>query len=144
MKKYLIISILGLFLLAFWAPDVMAPVKKFQAPDHYLNLSFFVFHPLSVGYKHLIGRNFYLTGNLDYVSSDTDLLVQAGAAYMIPAKILFFRFYGGSGMEVTRNHGYTYPYLMVGTNFWILYTEVVHPLQNNKEPNYRFGFSISF
>jgi len=144
MKKHLIIGLLGFCLLAFWVPDAIAHGKRFSAPDHYLNLSFFVFHPVSVGYKHLVGRSVYLTGNLDYVRSQEDLLFQAGAAYMIPAKILFFRFYGGGGMEVSRNRGNMYPYVMVGTNFWILYTEVVHPLQSNKEPGYRFGFSISF
>jgi hypothetical protein len=144
MKKHLITGFLGFFVLTFCVPYAFAHGKTFRAPEHYLNLSFFVFHPVSVGYKQLVAQNIYLTGNLDYIHSEEDLLFQAGAAYMIPAKILFFRFYGGGGMEFSRNRGYMYPYVMAGTNFWFLFTEVAYPLRSNEEPLYRFGFSISF
>jgi hypothetical protein len=144
MKKYLIIVLSGFCLLAFCVSDAFAHGKRFHSPEHYLNLSLFVFHPASLGYKHLLAQNIYLTGNLDYIRSEEDLLFQAGAAYMIPAKILFFRFYGGGGMEFSRNRGYLYPYVMAGTNFWFLFTEAAYPLRSNEEPLYRFGFSISF
>jgi hypothetical protein len=81
---------------------------------------------------------------MDYVSSETDLLFQAGAAYVLPRKILVFRLYGGGGIEISRNHGFMYPYVVAGTKFLFLYGEIVHPLQSHSTPNYRFGFSFSF
>lgn len=131
-------------IIAFSASDAIAGKRRSRAPDHYINVSLFLFHPWSVGYKHCITRNVYLTGNMDYIDSDRDLLFQMGAAYMIPTKFLIFRFYGGGGMEFSRNHGDMYPYVVVGTNFWILFTELVHPMQSGRDPGYRFGFSFSF
>jgi len=143
MKKYLTISILGFFILTSGATDIFAKSKRFQAPENYVTFSFFI-QPYSFGYKHSIYRNVYLTGNMDYESSDADLLFQAGAVYMIPRKILFFRLYGGGGLEISRNRGVMYPYVTVGTNFWFLYAEICHPLEKEETPGYRFGFSFSF
>jgi len=143
MKKYLTISILGLLILTFGATDIFAKSKRFQAPENYVTFSFFI-HPFSVGYKHRVAGNIFLTGNMDYVNSDADLLFRAGAAYMIPRKILLFRLYGGGGLEMSRNRGVMYPYVGVGTNFWFLYAEIYHPLEKEKTPGYRFGFSFSF
>lgn len=144
MKKYITVSFLVISIIVFSANDTFARGKKFKASDHYLNLSLFIFYPASIGYKHLVSRNMYLTGNLDYVDCDKDLLCQTGAAYMIPRKILFLRVYGGGGLEFSRNHGYLYPYVMIGSNFWILFTEIVHPLRSERDPRYRLGFSFSF
>lgn len=144
MKKCMKVSLLGMFILLLAVPGVFARGKKFRPAENYLNLSLFVFYPCSIGYKHLATNNIYLTGNLDYVSDESDLLFQAGAAYMIPRKFSIFRFYGGGGMEFSRNKGYLYPYVMAGTNFWVFFTEIVHPLRNNKSPGYRLGFSFSF
>jgi hypothetical protein len=144
MKKCMKISLLGMLILLLAVPGAFARGKKFRPAENYLNLSLFVFYPCSIGYKHLAIRNIYLTGNLDYDSDESDLLLQAGAAYMIPRKFAIFRFYGGGGMEFSRNNGYLYPYVMAGTNFWVFFTEIVHPLRNNKSPGYRLGFSLSF
>ena len=144
MKKLITISLLGVLILLLAAPGTFARGKRFRPTENYLNLSLFVFYPVSIGYKHLATGNIYLTGNLDYVSDESDLLFQAGTVYMIPRKFLIFRFYGGGGMEFSRNNGYLYPYVMAGTNFWIFFTEIVHPLRNNKSPGYRLGFSFSF
>ncbi len=143
MKKHLTIGILALFILISCATDTFASSRRFQAPDNYVTFSFFI-HPVSVGYKHRVTGNVFLTGNMDYVNSDADLLFQAGAAYMIPRKILFFRLYGGGGLEMSRNRGVMYPYVGVGTKFWFLYAEINHPLEKERTPTYRFGFSFSF
>lgn len=144
MKKILIAGLSGLCLLVLCLAEAYPHGREFHAPDKVLNLSFFVFHPISVGYKHHVGRNVFLTANLDYIRSENDLLFQAGAAYMIPARVLMFRFYGGGGIEAARNRSQLYPYVMVGTNFWFLFSEVAYPLRSNMEPLYRFGFKISF
>jgi hypothetical protein len=144
MKKYVALGFLGLALMALTSSDAFAKCRRGRTPERYVNLSFFFFQPLDVGYKQRVAPNVYLTGNMDYEPDEKDLRFQAGAAYMIPHKILFFRLYGGGGVEFSRNKGYMYPYVAVGTNFWILYTEIVHPLRAGREPTYRFGLSLAF
>ena len=143
MKKYLTIFILSLLIIVFCTQNTFARVKRVEMPKNYLTFSF-VIHPASVGYKHLIAENIYLTTNLDYVHSDSELYFQSGAAYMIPYKFLIFRFYGGSGLQFSRNHGYQSPYVMLGTKIWIFYTEIVYFMQRHETPGYRLGFIASF
>ena len=146
MKKYLMVGSVGLLLLAYCAMDVSAGHRRSRvnrAPDNFVTFSCFI-NPLSLGYQHKLTGNLFLTGNMDYVRSDSDLLFRGGAAYMLPRKILFFRLYGGGGIEMSRNHGYMYPYVMAGTKFFFLYAEIVHPMQSHSTPNYRLGFSFSF
>jgi hypothetical protein len=146
MKKSLTVALMGLLVFAFCAADTYAGHRRsrpYRSPDNFVTFSCFI-NPLSLGYQHRLTGNLFLTGNMDYVGSESDLMFQAGAAYMIPRKILFFRFYGGGGVEMSRNHGYMYPYAMAGTKFFFLYAEIVHPMQSNSTPNYRFGFSFSF
>ncbi len=146
MKKILPVGIIGLLLISFCATDSYAKHRRsrsYQSPDNFVTFSFFI-QPVSVGYKHRLTGNVFLIGNMDYVSSESDLLFQAGAAYMLPRKILFFRLYGGGGIEMSRNHGYMYPFVMAGTKFLFLYAEIVHPMQSHSTPTYRFGFSFSF
>jgi hypothetical protein len=146
MKKYLTIGLMGFLVFAFCATDTFADRRRsqpYQSPDNFVTFSFFI-NPVSLGYQHRLSGNLFLIGNMDYVSSESDLLFQAGAAYMLPRKILFFRLYGGGGIEMSRNHGYMYPYVMAGTKFFFLYAEIVHPMQSHSTPNYRFGFSFSF
>ncbi|MGB8952930.1 MAG: hypothetical protein WCC06_09750 [Candidatus Aminicenantales bacterium] len=144
MKKCLSIGLLGLVILMLSFSSTEARTRYYSPADNYLNVSLFLLHPLSVGYKHQVRTNFFLTGNMDYSSQEKDLLFQAGAAYMIPKKFLIFRFYGGGGVEFSRNNGYSYPYVSIGTNFWVLYSEIVHPLRSSSEPGFRFGFSLAF
>jgi len=146
MRKFLTIGLLGLLVMAFCATDTFADHRRsrsVQSPDNFVTFSFFI-NPVSLGYQHRLSGNLFLVGNMDYVRSESDLLFQAGAAYMLPRKILFFRLYGGGGIEMSRNHGYMYPYVMAGTKFLFLYAEIVHPMQSHSTPNYRLGFSFSF
>ncbi len=143
MKKYFVAGLLGFFLVGLASANDSVHQSRYRTPENFLTFSFF-FHPLSVGYKHLTFSNVYLTTNLDYLRSESDLRLQAGAAYMIPRKIFIFRLYGGGGLEYSRNHGYMYPYIMIGTNFWILNWDIIHPLRSHESPEYRFGFSFSF
>jgi hypothetical protein len=146
MKKILTFGLMGLMIFALCATDSFAKhrrSKSYYPPDNFVTFSFFI-HPVSLGYKHRLTGNMFLTGNVDYVSSEADLLFQVGAAYMLPRKILFFRLYGGGGIEMSRNHGYMYPYVVAGTKFLFFYAEIIHPLQSHSVPNYRFGFSFTF
>ena len=146
MKRFLMVGMMGLLIFTFCAASGFAEHKgsrSFQSKNHFVTFSFFI-NPLSLGYKHRMDGNVFLTGNMDYVSSDSDLLFRIGAAYVMPRKILIFRLYGGGGIAMSRNRGYRHPYVMVGTNFFFLYTEIVHPLQSHSTPTYRFGFSFKF
>jgi hypothetical protein len=146
MKKLLMICLMGMLIAGFFTADAFAEHRRYRAyraPDNFVTFSCFI-NPLSLGYQHRLTGNLFLTGNMDYVSSETDLLFRGGAAFMLPRKILFFRLYGGGGIELSRNHGYMYPYVMAGTKFFFLYAEIVHPMQSQSSPNYRLGFSFSF
>jgi len=143
MKKYLIIIFLWLLLVGIFAIDGMAHSKKTNNPDNYLSFSFFI-TPLSVGLKHQLSKSIFLTGNMDYIGHDQNLIFQGGLAYMIPRKIWIFRFYGGGGIEYSRNDYQTAPYVMVGTKLWIVHFDIVHLLWRGTTPAYRLGFMFSF
>lgn len=143
MKHKVTITLVSLLLMGFCAQVSEASANKNQLADNYLTFSF-VINPVSVGYKRQVARNFYFTGNVDYVNADGDLYIQGGGAYMIPRKFWIFWFYGGGGWQFSRNHGYQFPYMTLGTRVWILSWEVVYPIQRGEETGYRFGFSIAF
>ena len=143
MKKYSIIIFLWFLLMGVFAVDSMAHSKKTGNPDNYLSLSFFI-SPFSVGLKHQLTKSIYVTGNMDYIGHDQNLIFQGGLAYMIPRKILIFRFYGGGGIEYSRNDYRADPYIMVGTKLWIIHFDMVHLLRQGATPGYRLGFMFSF
>ena len=143
MKKVLIISVLGAAIILASSSGAFAKTQKSSTPKNYLTLSFFL-RPASLGYKHHLFDNLYATGNLDYRSSTKDLEFQVGAAYFIPRKILIFRLYGGGGYQFSRNKGYQYPYVSIGTQFFFFFSEIIHPLRGGMDPQGRFGFFFKF
>ena len=143
MKKILLISLLILLFILLSMADLQARQRRCSPSDSYLTLSCFQ-KPMGVGLKQRLFDNVYLAGNLDYLSSVSDLEFQVGAIYVIPHKILIFRFYGGGGFQLSRNLGYQYPYVTLGTNFLFFFSEVIHPLNQGLEPKYRFGLSFKF
>jgi hypothetical protein len=143
MKKTLMIGLISLLLMGICVDDTLASSKKSQLSNNYLSFSF-VIHPVSVGYKRQVARSFFFTGNVDYVGDNNDLYFQAGGAYMVPRKFWIFWFYGGGGWQFSRNHGYQFPYLTLGTRVWIFSWEVTYPLQRGEETGSRFGFTIAF
>ena len=143
MKKLIMIALLVVFVVLLFTATGFARGRKHSTPGHFLTFSFFI-NPVNIGYKHRLSDNVYATANLDYRSSITDLELQTGAVYLVPRKILIFQLYGGGGIQLSRNEGYQYPYLTVGTNFLFLFTEIIHPLEKGMEPKYRFGFSFKF
>jgi len=143
MKKFILIGLMAVFILLLFATEIQARQRHFSASKSYLTLTCFQ-KPKGVGLKQHLFSNIYFTGNMDYLPSVSDLEFQVGALYMIPHKILIFRFYGGAGVQVSRNMGYKYPYVTLGTNFLFFFSEVIHPLERSQEPGYRFGLSFKF
>lgn len=143
MKKYRLVVLFVWMIGVFGVSNTFAHGKKPEVPDRNLTFSF-VIHPVSVGYKHRVASSTYLTTNLDYVDDKNDICFQVGAAYMIPRKFWIFWFYGGTGLQFSRNHAYQHPYVTLGTRFWILYSEVVYPIQRAGDTGFRFGFSVTF
>jgi hypothetical protein len=143
MKKYRIIVLFVLMTGMLAVPNLFAHGKKPEVPNHNLTFSF-VINPASVGYKHRVANSTYLTTNLDYASDRNDITFQVGAGYMIPRKFWIFWFYGGAGLQFSRNQAYQHPYITLGTRFWILYSEVVYPIQRGEDTCFRFGFSVTF
>lgn len=143
MKKLFSISLLGILLIVMSTSGMFARYHRDSSPNNFLTFSFFL-KPVSFGYKLRLFNNFYATGNMDYQKSTSDLEFQAGAVYLFPVKIIIFRFYAGGGYQLSRNEGYQYPYVMVGTNFIFLFSEVIYPMETRMDPKYRFGLSIKF
>jgi hypothetical protein len=143
MKKTIILMTAFSLFFCLIVTELPAKPRKHSLPDNYLTFTFFV-NPAGIGLKHHLGSHIYASGALDYRDSDSDLRLRTGAVYFFPKKILMFYLYTGGGIQLSRNDGYQYPYVTVGTNFLFLYTEMIHPLQNRMKPEYRFGFSFKF
>jgi hypothetical protein len=143
MKNRLLALLLGILIILFSANEIWAKPQRPYPSRNYLDFSWF-FKPTSLGLKARVFSHFYLTGNLDYRESVDDLEFHAGAVYMFPVKILIFRLYAGGGYQFSRNYGYQYPYVTVGTHFMFLFSEVVYPMETAVDPKYRFGLSIKF
>ncbi len=143
MKKRFLSFLIGILIILFSASGILAESHRNYPDKNYLNVSWF-FKPTSFGLKARLFGNVYATGNLDYRQSVDDLEFQAGAVYMFPMKILIFRFYTGGGYQFSRNEGYQYPYVTIGTNFLFLFSEVIYPMETAADQKYRFGLSFKF
>lgn len=143
MKKLFMATLLIILMMVMCTGDVFAKSSRREPAQNYLTFSWLL-RPASLGLKHHLGGNVYLTGNLDYKSSINDLEFQAGAVYLFPMKIIIFKLYSGGGFQFSRNEGYQCPYVMVGTHFWFLFSDVVYPLDSGGSNTYRFGLSIKF
>jgi hypothetical protein len=143
MKKITAIAGLVLILVLGSAIPAAGRSRHLQPAKNFLTFSF-VINPSQLGYKHHMGKNLYATGDLLYQQENSELLFRVGGAYFLPVKVLFFRFYGSTGYQFARNNGNEFPYVAVGTHFWFLFSEVLHPLENRASPEYRLGFSVRF
>jgi len=144
MKKTLALSVTVTLILLLSSNFALSSPHKNSTPTSFLTLSF-SFKPISIGYKHQLFDHVYAAGNFEYRRSETDLEFRAGAEYLIPRKILFFRLYGGGGIQFSRNEGYQYPYLVLGTTFFgLFFYEFIHPLESMMEARSRFGLRLKF
>ena len=143
MKKITVITGLALMLILGSTIQASEHRRHIQPTKNYLTFSF-VINPSQIGYKQHLGKNLYATGELLYQQENSDLIFRVGGAYYLPIKVLFFRFYGSTGYQFARNNGNEFPYVAVGTHFWFLFSEVLHPLENQASPEYRLGFSVRF
>jgi len=143
MKRLLLKGMLGILVVLVISSGMPARTYRRPAADNFLTFSCFI-QPLSFGYKHRVHDYLYANTNLDYIRSDSDLEFRLGAEYLFPRKIIIFKLYGGGGLQFSRNEGYQYPYVAIGTNFLFLFAEIIHPLKSEMGPKYRAGFSFTF
>jgi len=144
MKKLLSILSLSLLILLLASNGLLAKYHGHKGtPKNFITFSWFL-KPASLGLKHRLFSNIYVTGNVDYRSAVNDLEFQTGAVYLIPRKFVIFWLYTGGGYQFSRNEGYQYPYLTVGTNFIFFFSDVVYPMESGLSPKYRFGLSFKF
>lgn len=142
MKKALIIVIIvTLTILA--AEFLAAATHDSCTPGSFINL-YKSNGNIAAGLKQQVFRNIYASGNVQYFNSASDLELQAGAVYMLPHKVLFFRLYGGTGLQMSRNEGFQYPYIVLGTDFLFFFSEAIYPLKSELGPKFRGGFSFHF
>ena len=113
------------------------------APGSFINLYTLDSH-IAAGLKERVFGRFYAQGNVQFRDASSDLEIQAGMSYLLPVKVLFFRFYGGAGLQFSRNEGYQYPYVSMGTDFLFFFSEALYPMQAGQSPQIRGGFSFHF
>jgi hypothetical protein len=143
MKKRFLTLLSGILIILFSANGILAEPHRNYPDKNYLHFSWFL-KPTSFGLKARLLGHVYATGNLDYRQAVDDLEFQAGAVYMFPVKILIFRLYTGGGYQFSRNEGYQYPYVTVGTDFLFFFSEAIYPMETAADPKYRFGLSFKF
>jgi hypothetical protein len=143
MKKLIFIVLILLLFLLLTGASVFARHDDLRPPSSFINL-YRIDHKIAAGLKQHVLTHIYATGNLEYRSEASDLELQFGTVYLLPQKILFFRLYGGTGLQFSRNEGYQYPYLVLGTHFLFFFSEVIHPWHGKMEPKFRGGFSFHF
>lgn len=97
---------------------------------------------LAPGLKIRLCNEFYVTGNFEYSYEERDLNLQLGAVYFLNSASSGISFYGGGGAHFSRTDGYQYPYLVLGTDFFFLFYELVYPWATEAAPQHRFGLSI--
>ncbi len=129
----------------FFKEEVPLPGGFFQL--------YLVKNSFAAGIKPRLWQRIYGTGNLEYREDDRDLLFQVGAVYTYPYEMVFlkingqkilyldFYFYGGGGVQFSRNQGYHYPYLILGLHSLFLFAETVYPRAEEK-PVLRTGLSF--
>lgn len=144
MKRLLSIVTLSFLIFFSVSNGILAKSHDYKTtPKNFITFSWFL-KPASLGLKHRLFSTIYITGNIDYRSTANDLEFQTGAVYLIPREFLIFRLYAGGGYQFSRNEGYQYPYLTVGTNFIFFFSEAVYPMESGLSPKYRFGLSFKF
>lgn len=144
MKRLILVTSIGLLIFLSTSTGILARSHHGQAnPKNFITFSWFL-KPASLGLKHRLFSTIYITGNIDYRSTANDLEFQTGAVYLIPREFLIFRLYAGGGYQFSRNEGYKYPYLTIGTNFIFFFSEAVYPMESGLSPKYRFGLSFKF
>jgi hypothetical protein len=143
MKKAFLILIIITLLMLLTQLTLFARHRHSSRPSSFINLYNIEDH-VAAGLKQRVIDNIYGTANIQYRDSESELEFQLGGMYLLPYKVLFFRFYGGSGLQVARNTGFQYPYLVLGTDFFIFFSETIYPLKEKAEPKLRGGFSFRF
>ena len=109
-KAFLILIIITLLMLLTQLP-LFARHRYSSRPTSFINL-YKIEGQIAAGLKQRCIHNVYGTANVQYRDSENELELQLGAVYLLPYKVLFFRLYGGSGLQVARNVGFQYPCLL--------------------------------
>jgi hypothetical protein len=147
MKKALIILILVLT-VAFLSTSALADHSRRHGfgssrPSNFVNVYKFD-GSFAGGLKSRLWGGIYATANVQYREEENGVEFQAGAVYMLPIKVLFFRLYGGAGQQFSRVRDFTYPYVVLGADYLFFFSEVLYPISSERPEKYRFGLSFRF
>jgi len=146
MKKALVILILVLTVVFLSSSAFADPSRRHgfgPRPSSFVNV-YKIDGSFAGGLKSRLWGGIYATANVQYRPDENDVEFQAGAVYMLPLKILFFRLYGGAGQQFSRVRDFRYPYVVLGTNYLFFFSEVIYPLTEERPEKYRFGLSFHF
>lgn len=93
----------------------------------------------------LFGQSFWTTG-ISYApgifQSGDDLLLFSGYKYLIAKRLAIFNFHVGGNLVLSRNDGFRYPYIMMGTDFLFMYMGFDIPTSRNNPFAFYFGFKF--
>jgi len=150
MKKHTRVFLLfcGVFLvLCLTAAPAFASTSK-DKDDYTYTAGFLQLYKteenLATGIKFHLFNDFYAGTNIEYYASNRDTKLHLTGIYLLPHEFLFFKFYGGAGYRFSRKNVDEYPYLLIGSHFWFLFSEVLYPWVDEAEPVVRFGLSLDF
>ncbi|HHT49261.1 MAG TPA: hypothetical protein GXZ98_08225 [Firmicutes bacterium] len=148
MKKHTRIPLLFLvvFLFLVLTPaSVSASENKSQAKETSGFLQLYkTENNLASGLKLRLWRNLHTGANIEYYASNRDTKLHLTGIYLLPHEFIFFRFYGGAGYQFSRKKDGEFPYLVLGSHYVFLFSEVLYPWKDEAAPLVRFGFSFDF
>jgi hypothetical protein len=143
-NRVLLFSLLALIFICITPTLVTAEaVSKSGSPSGFLQL-YKTEDNLSCALKFRLLSDLYGGTNIEYFASDLDTKIHLGAVYLLPHEFLFFRFYGGVGYQFSRNNGGEFSYLVLGSHYLFLFSEVLYPWEIEEEPLVRFGLSFKY
>lgn len=97
-----------------------------------------------MGLKFKVYSDYFSTVNCEYDALSNDVLLSLGAMYRIPKEVLIWHFYFGGEYTFSRTNLMGTPYVTVGTDFLVFFSEVKYPLTLEEKPVYRSGFRFYF
>ena len=145
-KSYRLSMVLLVALLLIGGTPLLASAatgQKKASPNGFLQL-YETEANLSCALKFRLWSSLYAGTNIEYYSSAQDMKLHLGAVWFLPHEFLFFRFYGGGGYQYSRRNGTDFSYLVLGSHFLFLFSEVLYPWEIETEPLMRFGFSFKY
>lgn len=98
----------------------------------------------ALGLKFQTSQDVFTTLNFEFDGYRDDLLMSVGGFYRIPKQVILWHFYVGGEYSFTPETLRGCPYVLVGTDFLIFFSEAKYPILSNTGSVYRGGLRFYF